>query len=139
MDILESPKATIDAYIAGLAPPFREALTHIRQVMMEAAPEAEEVITYAMPGVGQNGALMAYFAFKKHCSIFPMGNAVFVGMADEIAPWRTSTGTLQFAPDALPPDDLIRRMVQVRIVENQEKKATRKAARKKVAPPDARL
>jgi uncharacterized protein YdhG (YjbR/CyaY superfamily) len=139
MDILESPKATIDAYIAGLAPPFRYALTHIRKVMTEAAPEAEEVISYAMPGIGQNGALLTYFAFKKHCSIFPMGNSVFVGMAEEIAPWRTSTGTLQFPPDALPPDDLIRRMVEARIAENLEKKTARKVARKKVAPPKVQV
>lgn len=139
MDILESPKATIDAYIAGLAPPFRDALTHIRKVMTEAAPEAEEVISYAMPGIGQNGALLTYFAFKKHCSIFPMGNSVFVGMAEEIAPWRTSTGTLQFPPDALPPDDLIRRMVMARIAENLEKKSARKVARKKVAPPKGQV
>src|SRR5690606_17837691 len=137
MEILESPRATIDAYIAGLQPPFREALTHIRRVMAEAAPEADEVITYAMPGIGQNGALMAYFAFKKHCSIFPMGNAVFVGMENEIAPWRTSTGTLQFSPDALPPDDLIHRMVEARIAENLEKKSAGKTARKKVTPSGA--
>ena len=137
MDMLETPTATIDAYIAGLDPPFREALTRIRRVMREAAPEAEEVISYAMPGIGQNGALMTYFAFKKHCSIFPMGNAVFVGMSEEIAPWRTSTGTLQFPPDAIPPDDLIRRMVAARIEENLEKKAARKAARKKAAGPGA--
>lgn len=137
MDMLDSPTATIDAYIAGLAPPFRDALTHIRKVMREAAPEAEEVISYAMPGIGQNGALLTYFAFKKHCSIFPMGNAVFVGMAEEIAPWRTSTGTLQFPPDALPPDDLIRRMVAARIAENHEKTSARKRPRQKVAPPQA--
>src|SRR5690606_41742971 len=120
MDLLETPTATIDAYIAGLAPPFREALTHIRKVMREAAPEAEEVISYAMPGIGQNGALLTYFAFKKHCSIFPMGNSVFVGMAEEIAHWRTSNGTMQFPPGAMPPDELIRRMVAARNTERHE-------------------
>lgn len=124
-------QARIDAYIAGLEPPFRDALTHLRQVIRAAAPEAEEVITYAMPGIGQNGALVSYFAFKKHCSFFPMGNAVFVGMAEEIAPWRTSKGTLQFAPDALPPDDLIVRMVKARVRENAAKAQARKARRQK--------
>ncbi len=133
MDILDTPEKTIDAYIGGLEPPFRAALTHIRSVLRTAAPEAEEVITYAMPGIGQDGALMAYFAFRRHCSIFPMGNAVFVGMADEIAPWRTSTGTLQFPPDALPPDDLIIRMLEGRIAENREKKAARRARTRKPA------
>jgi uncharacterized protein YdhG (YjbR/CyaY superfamily) len=132
MEILETPSKTIDAYLAELEPPFQKALSHIRQLMVKAAPEAEEVITYAMPGIGQDGALMAYFAFKKHCSIFPMGNSVFVGMAEEIAPWRTSSGTLQFAPDALPPDELIIRMLEARIAENREKKAARRTRSRKV-------
>lgn len=123
----------IDAYIAGLAPVFREAIAHIRKTVRAAAPEAEEVITYAMPGIAFHGALVSYFAFTKHCSFFPMGNAVFVGMADEIAPWRTSTGTMQFPPDALPPDELITRMVRARISENsaraEEKKNRRRRSR----------
>jgi uncharacterized protein YdhG (YjbR/CyaY superfamily) len=131
MEILETPEKTIDAYIDGLDPAFQKALTHIRNLLREAAPEAEEVITYAMPGIGQDGALMAYFAFKRHCSIFPMGNAVFIGMAEEIAPWRTSSGTLQFPPDALPPDDLIIRMLKARIVENRDKKAARRTRPRK--------
>ncbi len=126
----ENASARIDAYIAGLEPPFREAITHLREVVRAAAPEAEEVITYAMPGIALNGPLVSYFAFKKHCSFFPMGNSVFVGMADQIAPWRTSKGTMQFPPDQLPPDDLIRRMVEARRTENAEKAAARKAKRR---------
>ncbi len=123
--------AWIDAYIAGLEPSFRDALTHLRKVIRAAAPEAEEIITYSMPGIGQNGALVSYFAFKKHFSFFPMGNAVFVGMAEEIAPWRTSKGTLQFSPEALPPDDLIVRIVAARLAENAAKAAARKAKKQK--------
>ncbi len=131
MSDAEDAKTRIDAYIAGLEPPFREAIAHLRQVVATAAPEAEEVITYAMPGIGFHGALVSYFAFKKHCSFFPMGNSVFVGMADDIAPWRTSTGTMQFPPDALPPDDLIIRMVRARVAENLAKAAAKKSRRRK--------
>jgi uncharacterized protein YdhG (YjbR/CyaY superfamily) len=123
--------AQIDAYIAGLEPPFAAAITHLRKVVRAAAPEAEEVITYAMPGIALHGPLVSYFAFKKHCSFFPMGNAVFVGMADEIAPWRISKGTMQFPPDALPPDALITRMVEARLAENAAKAAERQAKRGK--------
>lgn len=131
----ENASARIDAYIEGLEPPFREAIAHLREVVRAAAPDAEEVITYAMPGIALNGPLVSYFAFKKHCSFFPMGNAVFVGMAEEIAPWRTAKGTMQFPSDQLPPDDLIRRMVEARVVENAEKAEARKAKRRKT--PDA--
>lgn len=91
-------KAEIDRYVAGLASPFREAIIHLRQTVLAAAPGATEIITYAMPGIGLYGPLVSYSAFKKHCSLFPMGNSVFVGMEEAIAPWRTSKGTLQLRP-----------------------------------------
>jgi len=127
----ESGKARIDAYIEGLESPFREAISHLRQVIGAAAPEADEIITYAMPGIGLDGPLVSYCAFKKHCSLFPMGNAVFIGMEEEIAPWRTSKGTLQFPPDALPPDALIARIVQARVAENRAKAEAKKVKRRK--------
>ena len=123
--------AWIDTYIAGLASPFDRAIDHLRRTVKAAAPEAEEVVTYSMPGIGLHGPLVSYFAFKKHCSFFPMGNSVFVGMEDEIAPWRTSKGTLQFPPDALPPDELITRIVLARVRENLDKETARKAKRGK--------
>lgn len=127
----DQPSASIDAYIAGLSPPFQDAIAHLRQTVGAAAPEAEEIITYGMPGIGFHGPVVSYCAFKRHCSLFPMGNAVFVGMEDEIAPWRTSKGTLQFPPDALPPDDLIARIVKARLAENLAKAEARRAARRK--------
>jgi uncharacterized protein YdhG (YjbR/CyaY superfamily) len=132
MEMLDTPSATIDAYIAGLDAPSRAALTHLRAIILAAAPEAEEIITYAMPGIGQNGAVVSYFAFRKHCSLFPMGNAVFVGMESEVAPWRTSKGTLQFPPGALPPDELIARIVRARVAENAARAEAKKAKRRRV-------
>ena len=126
----ENAVARIDAYVAGLEPPFREAIAHLRRTIRMAAPEAEEIITYAMPGLGFHGPLVSYFAFKKHCSLFPMGDAVFAGMEDEIARWRTSKGTLQFPPDALPPDELIMKIVKARLTENLAKQQERKAKRR---------
>lgn len=127
----DSAAMRIDAYLAGLKPEFRAALTHLRQVIAEAAPEAEEIITYSMPGIGFHGPVVSYRAFTKHCSLFPMGDAVFIGMAAEIAPWRTSKGTLQFAPDALPPDALITRIVKARLAENLAKAEARKEKKRK--------
>ncbi len=116
----------IDGYIARLEEPFRSAIAHLRATIRAAAPEAQEIITYAMPGIGLEGPLVSYMAFKKHCSLFPMGNSVFVGMEEEVAPWRTSKGTLQFAPDAPLPDDLVTRIVAARVKENRDRAAERR-------------
>ncbi|MCB9992329.1 MAG: DUF1801 domain-containing protein [Hyphomicrobiaceae bacterium] len=124
------PAESIASYIASLDEPFRSVITHLRQVILDAAPDAEEIITYAMPGIGKDGPLVAYFAFKGHCSLFPMGSPLR-SMAAEIAPWRTSKGTLQFTADNPIPDDLVRRIVAERLSENAEKKAAKSARRKK--------
>lgn len=126
-----SASEEIDGYIAGLEEPFRSAIAHLRATLGAAAPDAEEIITYAMPGIGLYGPLVSYSAFKTHCSLFPMGNSVFVGMEAEIAPWRTSKGTLQFAPDAPLPDELVTRIVQARIAENRAIAEARTARKRK--------
>jgi len=116
-------RAEIDAYIAGLDEPQRGLLTALRATLRRAAPEAEEIITYSMPGIGQDGPLVSYRAWKSHCAFYPMGDAVFTGMADAIAPWRSSKGTLQFDADHPLPEALVLRMVQARLAENAGKKA----------------
>lgn len=126
-----SASEEIDDYVARLDEPFRGAIAHLRATIRAAAPEAAEIITYAMPGIGLYGPLVSYSAFKTHCSLFPMGNSVFVGMEGEIAPWRTSKGTLQFPPDAPLPDDLVTRIVQARIAENHAIAEARKARKRK--------
>jgi len=125
-----SASARIDAYIGALDPPFARALTHLRAVIRAAAPEAEEIITYSMPGIGQNGPVVSYGAFKTHLSFFPMGHAVFDGMQDQIAPWRTSKGTLQFTPDQPVPDEIIASAVKARLAENAARAEARKGRRR---------
>lgn len=119
----------VEAYIAAQAPDKQPMLRHLRALVTAAAPEAEEAIMYQMPGVSQNGGVVTYAAFKAHYSLFPMGSNVLTEMQAEIAPWRTSKGTLQFTPDHPMPDDLITRIVQTRVRENADKAMARKAAK----------
>jgi len=116
----------IDAYIAQLDPVPRETLARLRSLLRSAAPEAEEVVSYAMPGIGQAGALVTYAAFKNHYSIFPMGNAVLDRMSADIAPWRKGPGTLQFQYAEPLPEDLVRRIVEARIAENLSRARARR-------------
>lgn len=122
----------IDDYVLALDPPFRTALARLRAVLRDAAPEAEEIVSYAMPGIGWHGALVTYAAFARHYSLFPMGHSVLDAMADEIAPWRSGPGTLQFAPDEDLPEALIRRIVEARLAENRVRAETRKGRRVRI-------
>lgn len=65
------PPATVDAYIAGFAPEIQAVLQAVRASAREAAPEAEERISYRMPALFQGGVLLYYGAFKRHLGLYP--------------------------------------------------------------------
>ena len=62
--------ATVDEYIAAQPVEIRAALQAFREVIRSAAPEAEECISYGMPGYKQNGVLVWFAANKGHCGFY---------------------------------------------------------------------
>ena len=62
---------TIDDYIAGFSDDLQEILQKIRMTIREAAPDAEETISYQMPAFKLKGILVYFAAFKKHIGLFP--------------------------------------------------------------------
>ena len=85
--------------------------------------EATEGLSYGMPAFRYRGALVGYAAFKDHCSFFPMNASLIDTMKEELKGYRTSKGTLQFPSDKPLPATLLKKMVKVRIAENERKKA----------------
>ncbi len=122
----QSAPANIDEYIAAFAPDVQAILQKIRLTIREAAPQAEEKISYKMPAFAWNGILVYFAAFKKHIGMYPpvRGDAK---LNKELAPYRGEKGNLKFPLDEPIPYDLIRRVVTVRLKQHQEKlKAKRK-------------
>lgn len=114
--------AAVDAYLAGVPEPARRTLQVVRERVRSAAPKAaEECISYRMPALRYKGVLVSYAAFKRHCSFFPMGSAVLDALADDVKPYRTAKGTLQFAPDQPLSAGLIRKIVKARVAQNEAK------------------
>ncbi len=104
---------TVEEYLAGTPEPARTTLKHIRAVIRSVVPkETTEVISYGMPMFQYNGMLVAYAAFKNHCSLFPTGSGVLDQFEKELAGYRTSKGTIQFPADRPLPDALVRKIVQ---------------------------
>lgn len=116
--------AAVDAYLAGVPEPARTTLQTVRERIRAAAPkEATEIISYRMPAFHYKRALVSYAAFKDHCSLFPMGSAVLDALGDEVKPYRTAKGTLQFPLDKPMPAALIRKIVKARAAQNEQKAA----------------
>ncbi len=120
MDENKGVPQTIDEYIAGFSPDVQAILSGIRQVVREAAPEAQEAIRYKMPAFNLEGRYLVYFsAFKKHIGFYPAFQNE-PDFAEELASYQSGRGTLQF-PNVEPvPYALIRKIVQARAQENRQ-------------------
>jgi uncharacterized protein YdhG (YjbR/CyaY superfamily) len=67
---------TIDEYIAGFPRETQALLEEIRKTIREAAPEAEETISYDIPTFTLGGSYLIYFAgWKKHIALYPVSAA----------------------------------------------------------------
>lgn len=106
---------TIDEYIAGFPDDVQGVLRQVRATIRDAAPDAEESISYQIPTFKLQGKALVYFAgFKRHVSVYPapVANAEF---AEEMAVYGSGRGTAKFPLGKLIPLDLIRRIVRFRI------------------------
>lgn len=118
--------ADVDSYLAACSEPHRSTLEKLRATIRSAVPkDATEVISYGMPSFRYKGGLVGYAAFKQHCSFFPMSGRVVEEFADELKPYKTSKGTIQFPVDKPLPAALVRKMVKARIAQNEARKANR--------------
>jgi uncharacterized protein YdhG (YjbR/CyaY superfamily) len=117
-------KKDVDAYLAKVPEPARSTLKEVREMIRSAAPsDATEGLGYGIPTFRYKGTgLVAYAAFAKHCSFFPMSLAVIAAHKDELKENLTSKGTLQFPMDKPLPAALVKKMVKARVEEKDKKK-----------------
>jgi uncharacterized protein YdhG (YjbR/CyaY superfamily) len=115
--VSEKKFRTIDDYISTFPKNIQIILEELRQVIREAAPEAEETISYQMPAFRQNGVLVWFAAFKNHIGFFPKVSAIEV-FKDKLSSYKTSKGTIQFPIDARIPFELVKEIVRFRVKEN---------------------
>ncbi len=114
------PFKNTDEYIALQVPEVREKLEEIRQIIRDAAPKAEEVISYGMPAFKYLGMLVYFAANKKHIGFYPTGSPI-VAFKNELSNYTWSKGAVQFPLDKAIPVDLVTKMVKFKVKENTEK------------------
>jgi|SRR5579872_3928862 len=113
----------IDEYLAGVPEPARSTLESVRAAIRAAVPaEATEAITYRIPTFKYKGGLVAFAAFSKHCSLFPMSLAVMEMFKSELKKFHTFNGTIHFPLDKPLPAALVKKIVKARIAEKERKK-----------------
>lgn len=106
----------VDDYLAGLAEPARGTLETLRRSILAVVPEAEQGISYGMPAFRVDGAVVAGFAaFTRHLSYLPHSGKVLADLADDLAGYERTTGSLHFPPDQPLPDALVRSLVEAKL------------------------
>jgi uncharacterized protein YdhG (YjbR/CyaY superfamily) len=116
---------TTRSFLAALPMDQRQALEHLREVIIAAAPDAEEYVGYGIPAFRQDGALVSFGAARTHCALYVQSPAVMEAHAAELAGLDTSKGTVRFTPDAPLPAGLVMRLVRARLAENAARKASK--------------
>jgi uncharacterized protein YdhG (YjbR/CyaY superfamily) len=117
---------TVDDYLAGLPTEDREALENLRKAIKAAAPQAEETISYRIPGYKYHGALVYFAAFKDHLSLFPAGKSVAAKFRQELKPFKVSGTTIHFTATNPIPASLVKKIVRFRIRENRSRAEKKK-------------
>ena len=117
--------ADVDGYLAEVPEPARTTLQKVRATIRSVIPkDTIEVLSYGMPAFRCNGrALVAYAAFKDHCSLFPMGSSAIEQFREELKGYQVSKGTIHFALDKPLPSASIKKIVKARIAQNETRKS----------------
>jgi uncharacterized protein YdhG (YjbR/CyaY superfamily) len=110
------PERPIDDYLARLDEPKRATLSALRRTIAQIIPDAEECISYGMPAFKVKGKTVAGFAaFKNHLSYLPHSGSVLSELSEDLDGYTQTKGSLHFPVDEPLPEDLVRKLLAVRM------------------------
>jgi uncharacterized protein YdhG (YjbR/CyaY superfamily) len=120
---------SVDDYIASQAAETQGVLEQVRGAIRRALPEAEEVISYAMPTYKLHGHQVLCFAsWKRHYALYSASAGVAAAFGRELSPYEVIKGTIRFPLDQPVPVNLIERIAKFRakeVVQRAKAKAGR--------------
>ena len=115
---------SVDDYIALQPEGVRGSLKRVRDAIRKALPKAEETISYKMPAYKMHGEPVLYFAgWKRHYSLYPVGDRLVAAFGDELAPYKMEKSTLRFPLSEPVPIKLIERIARFRAQEIRERES----------------
>jgi uncharacterized protein YdhG (YjbR/CyaY superfamily) len=121
--------STVDEYIALAEPKVKKALKDIRKAIRTTAPNAEEVISYQIPGYKYHGMLVFFAAWKDHISLYPAPWSAD-SLKKEMSVYKGSKGTIKFPIGEPMPLALIKKMVKYRVKENEARAVLKRSIKK---------
>lgn len=103
--------SVVTEYLDQLDDTHKAVLQHLRDVVYEIVPEAEDAFSYGVPTYRYKGKyLLAFAKNKDFMSIYP-GAASIAAFKDNLKGFKTTKGAVSFTPDHQLPDVLLRNIV----------------------------
>jgi len=116
---------SIQEYFSWFPPEIQAKLQQMREILQQALPEADEVISYHMPAFKTTEVLVYYAATKSHLGFYPSSSGV-TNFKEDLASYVTSKGAIQFPYGEDLPEQLIVAIAQFRAQEAVERAAAKK-------------
>lgn len=111
----------IDEYIISFPENIQKILKKFRNIIKDTVPEAQEAISYQIPTFKLNGKNLVHFAaYEKHVGFYPTPSGI-EKFKVELAQYKPAKGSVKFPLNKSIPYDLIKRIVQFRVKEQQKK------------------
>jgi len=103
--------SVVTEYIERLIPAEKAIFAHMRELVYEEVPEAEDSFSYGLPTYKYKGKFLIAFASNKNfMSIYPGGEPISV-FKNELDGYKISKGTISFTPKNPLPDELMRNII----------------------------
>lgn len=120
---------TIDEYIKRCPTEYQSRLQTLREVILKAAPEAKEKISWGMATFDYYGNLVHFSCEKNHLGFHPAPSAI-IQFQDNLKDFQYSKGTIRFPYDKEFPYQLISQIVEFRVQEQKKHYELKKQGKK---------
>ena len=102
----------VDDYLDGLDVSTRAAFEHIRNLVMDLVPEAEQGMSYGIATLKyKQKPLLGFLAATHHLSIFPFSPKVVDAVRERLTAFELSKGAIRFTIATPLPDEVVRDIV----------------------------
>src|SRR5271154_3290653 len=108
---------SVDEYMLSVPENLREKVEGLRKAIKQAAPKAEETISYNMPAFKFHGVLVFFAAYKTHIGFYPTASPIPL-FKKELEKYELAKGTVRFPLDKPLPLALIKKIVKFKMSEN---------------------
>ena len=110
----------IDEYIAFQPEQYHYKLELLRQTIRDAAPKAEEVISYSMPAFKRQGVFAYFKLYTRHLGLY-LRPKVIKTFRPQLTEYKTAKATIQFPLNVPLPVELISEIIKFAVVDMSEK------------------